>query len=125
MVGQLLGLSAVLSCGFAIGIRHMRYALFALLCVPVPAYAYQDITKVAVELGNIIGSETACGYITSPDAVSAYVAANVDPSEMAFASGLYLSAAGTAAQISGMTPSGKAAHCTAVKRSAIHFKLVK
>lgn len=103
----------------------MRYVLFALLCVPVPAYAYQDTMKVAVELGGMIGSEAACGFVTSGNAIAAYVVDNINPTETQFPSLLQMFTASTLRQLADMPASGKAAHCTAVKRSAIHFKLVK
>lgn len=103
----------------------MRYVLFALLCAPAPAYAYQDTMKVAVELGGMIGSEAACGFVTSGDAIAGYVAENINPTETQFPNLLQMFIASTLMQLSKMPASGKSAHCTAVKRSAVHFKLVK
>ncbi|MFA9231849.1 MAG: hypothetical protein ACEQSU_14060 [Microgenomates group bacterium] len=103
----------------------MRLAIAILIASAIPAYAYQDITKAAVELGSVLGSETACAFKVNDAAVAAYIKTNVDPAEMHFANSLYMMSGGTAGQISLMTPSALAAHCMAIKASAGHYGLIE
>lgn len=100
----------------------MRHVL-ALALMAGPAFSYEEPTSVAVDLGGILGSELACGFTLNPDAVAAYVGAQIDPANVGFANALYLMSNGTKVQIDGMSASERAAHCQAVRARAENLAL--
>ena len=105
--------------------------LVSLLAVAgLPAFA-QDIDQQmksmgnAVSLGTVLASEEPCGLTLDPTGIEAWIAANVDKSDLSFASTLSLMTMGQGGQITAMTASAKIAHCATVKMTAGSMGLVK
>lgn len=90
-----------------------------------PALAQKSSTTVARELGSLLASEAYCGLAYDQAAVAAYIDAQVDPSEMGFASTLEIMISGAEYDLDGKSPSAKTAHCSAVTRSARHYGFIE
>lgn len=105
--------------------------VLAIICflpaaLPMSATA-EDLPSwmIAGELGQIIGSESACGLTYDQAAIKAFVVEKVDPSDMSFTSTLNMLTDAAARAFKDMTPSAKMAHCTAIEQSARHYGFVK
>ncbi len=108
----------------------MKRFLALALAVTAPAYA-QDLPaemrsmQTAQQLGNILSSEELCALTLDPQKIEAWIAANVEPGDMAFASNLQMMIAGAGFTLSQMTASATTAHCAAVRQSAAHANLLR
>lgn len=102
----------------------MRLALAACLLAS-PALAYEDGFKVAMSLGNVIGSAEGCGLKISDAGVSAYINATVDPADISFPASLQSIVLIQKDYIADVSGAALAAHCEAVKRTASHYGLIE
>ena len=96
----------------------------------LPAFAQDFDQKMksmsnAVNLGTVLASEQPCGLTLDPAGIEAWIAKNVDKSDLSFASNLSMMSMGQDAQIAAMTPSAKIAHCATVKMTAGSMGLLK
>lgn len=98
-------------------------AAVLLLTLSVDARA-QDSTRVALDLGVLIGSETACELIFDQEAIASFIEAKVPESDMEFMSTMNASTRLTEREMSNFTPSQKTAHCTQVRRAAKAYSFV-
>lgn len=101
-----------------------RYALIPLL-IATPAVAQMQSLKLATDIGTVIGSEEYCGLKFDQQAISEYVTEHADKTDLGFASTLTMMVQGTEYNISTLSPSGKTAHCAAVKVAATSFGFLK
>lgn len=104
----------------------MKYLILS-CAVLFPAASFgQDIESMqkASDLGNLLASEAYCGFAFDQAAISAWIDANTDPSDMGFAGMLNTMTAGAAYEFEGHTESQKSAHCHSVERSAKHFGFI-
>lgn len=108
----------------------MKRLIVVLAFMSFPAFA-QDFAQQmksmgnATGLGTVLASEEPCGLILDPVVIEAWIAANVDKSDLSFASTLNLMTMTYAAQVTGMTASAKIAHCATVKMTAGSLGLIK
>ncbi len=105
--------------------RNTRLVAILAILAAGPALAQRDSTTVAIELGTMLGSEAYCGLSYRPEAVEDFIGQHVSPSDMGFASTLEMMTSGTEYDLDGKSPSAKAAHCSAVTRSARHYGFIE
>lgn len=101
--------------------------LVVLLCLaaaPVYADQFQSMQN-ATNLGSILASEGPCGLTLDPAGIEAWIANNVAPDDMQFASTLGTMTMGQEVMISEMTASAKIAHCASVRQTATTLGLIK
>lgn len=75
-------------------------------------------TETAEQLGNLLGSETACGLTFDKDAVRAYIEKNVPASDLDFTRNLNTDVRLAEYRAKKMGSTQQAAHCFQVKRNA-------
>ncbi len=80
--------------------------------------------QVASNLGTLLAAEEFCGLVFDHDAIDAYVDANVDHSDMGFASMLSMMVDGSAFGQTDMSESAKRAHCRSVEATARHHGFI-
>ncbi len=108
----------------------MTRLLVFLLLVPNPTFA-EDLQKRmesmgrAQELGTVLGSENLCDLTLDQAGIEAWIAANVAPDDLSFASNLQTMTMGQEFQQNNMSASSKTAHCAAVRQSARTMGLIK
>lgn len=108
----------------------MRWLLLFFLLVPSLVFG-EDIEKQmesmsrAQELGTVLGSEIFCDLTLDQAGIEAWIAANVAPDDLSFASSLQMMTAGQEFQQKDMSASSKTAHCAAVRQSARTMGLIK
>ncbi|NBE05956.1 signal recognition particle [Paragemmobacter ruber] len=85
-----------------------------------PAAAMDDLQAImlANSLGSMIASETLCGLSYDQAAISRYIATNVPPERMDFASQLQVQTMGIELQLQNLSASARTAHCAAITQSA-------
>jgi hypothetical protein len=74
--------------------------------------------QVAMNLGDVIGSEEFCGLSYKQEAIEAFIAKKVDASDMNFASTLEMAVQSQKMENNDMSASQKTAHCAQTKRVA-------
>lgn len=98
----------------------MRFALAAFVCAAslcsLPAAA--DSTLTAMNLGNVLASENACGLSYDQSAIAAFIEKNVEADDMGFPSTLQLMTVGAEVGLKDMSQSEVTAHCTQIRRLA-------
>lgn len=85
----------------------------------------QSSTRIALALGELLGSEQACGLAFDQPAIEAFIAKNAPADDLRFASTMNTSASVTPDQIEGMTQSQRTAHCAQIRRVAKAYGFVK
>ena len=108
----------------------MTRLLVLLLLAPNPTFAEDLQEKMesmarAQELGTVLGSEDLCDLTLDQAGIEAWIAANVAPDDLSFASSLQTMTMGQAFQQDNMSTSSKTAHCAAVRQSARTMGLIK
>jgi hypothetical protein len=97
----------------------MRLLSVILLMLATPAAAQNlESMQKATNLGTIIASESACGLTLNQAGIQAWIAANVSPDDLDFASTLSMMTLGSEMQINDMSTSAKTAHCATVVMTA-------
>lgn len=84
----------------------------------VSAWSDLDRMTMATALGDMLGSEQACGFEYDQSAIEAYVDKHVPADDMNFSSMLSMMTDGAKFQIDDMTSSQKTAHCRQIGRVA-------
>lgn len=102
----------------------MKRIALAVLLSASPAVAQMETTKLALDLGTVLGSEAFCDLSYKQDRIETFIAENAPASEMGFASTLSMMVQGTAMQNQSMSPSAKTAHCAAISQTARHFGFI-
>lgn len=108
----------------------MKLLYAILICAAFPVAA-QDVDQQmksmqnAVSLGTVLASEGPCALALDQAGIEAWITANVDKSDLSFASTLSMMTAGQDMQITQMTPSAKIAHCATVKMTAGSMGMIK
>lgn len=74
--------------------------------------------QVAMNLGDVIGSEEFCGLAYKQAAIEAFIAKKVDAADMNFAGTLEMAVQAQEMQNNEMSASQKTAHCAQIKRVA-------
>lgn len=97
----------------------------AVSCASLASAEKLSYTDVAHQLGNVIASEEPCELSYNQDAIARFIEENVSDSEMGFASMLSLMTNGASVSIGQLTPSGKTAHCTQIRRVAKKYGFVE
>ena len=94
-------------------------AAIVMACTGI-ASAWSDLDRmtVATALGDMLGSEQACGFSYNQSAIEAYVDKKVPADDMSFSSMLSMMTDGAKFQLDDMTPSQKTAHCRQIGRVA-------
>jgi hypothetical protein len=95
-----------------------------LVVISVEATARGDSMQIALELGNVLASESECGLSYNQQAIEAFIEKKVDAGDMGFTSTLQMMTSGSKVQIESMTPSQKAAHCAQIRRVAKKYRFV-
>lgn len=98
----------------------MRYFAFLIVLIGSGSHAqpYKDPTALAVELGSILGSESACDLDFDNEAIKAYLKDNANPDDLSLPNALSMMTDGTRIQLEAKTPAQLAAHCQLVRQSA-------
>jgi hypothetical protein len=108
----------------------MSRLVFFLLLAPSFSFAEDFETKMesmgrAQELGTVLGSERLCGLPLDQAGIEAWIASNVAPDDLSFASNLQAMTMGQEFQQNNMSTSSKIAHCAAVRQSAKAMGLIQ
>lgn len=82
-------------------------------------------TRIALTLGELLGSEQACGLSFDQAAIEAYIDRNAPADDLAFASTMNVAASVMPDEIEGMTRSQRTAHCAQMRRLAKAYGFVK
>lgn len=98
-------------------------ACAALLAAPAAAFNSPNF-QIAMDLGGLLASESLCGLSYNHDAIDAYIDANVDHTDMGFASDLASAVSMNGFQLGDMTESARRAHCRAVTGTARHHGFI-
>ncbi len=91
--------------------------IVALLALPAGAQS-ANTQRMAMELGTIIGSETACDLAISREGLTAYIEGNVAAEDTEFLSTMNLFAETGPSEIEAMTETQRFAHCLQASRNA-------
>lgn len=104
-----------------------RALLVAGIVAAGPAVAMTDIEAIllANSLASVLASEQACGLSYDQTAIAAFIAKEVPPERMDFASTLQTQTMGQEMMMADMSASAKAAHCAAIAQTAAHFGFTK
>ena len=97
--------------------RYFMIPLAVFAATSAHAFNAQNV-QVARDLGALLASETFCDLGFDHDAIDAYVDANVDHSDMGFASSLTSYIAISEFSHGDMSESAKRAHCRAIAATA-------
>jgi hypothetical protein len=92
----------------------------AVSLIPTSAQGWSDLDRMqaATALGDLLGSETACGLTYDHEAINRYIDENIPADDMQFTSFLQMSATGTEYQMNDLSESRKTAHCRQIERVA-------
>lgn len=99
----------------------MKQSLILAFCLALApaAHAFNvENARIASDLGTLLGSESLCELSFDHDAIDAYIDANVDHSDMGFASSLTGQIALAEFTQSDMSDSARRAHCRAIAATA-------
>lgn len=104
-----------------------KLALIATMIFASPALALDDMEAMQLSnaVGSVLGSEEFCGLAYDQDAIAAYIASNVPPERMDFASLLQTNIMGQKYMQDQMSKSEKTAHCASISQTAKHFGFLK
>ena len=80
--------------------------------------------QVANDLGSVLASETACELKFNQAAIAAYIDANVEATDMGFASNLSTMTSGHEYRLRDMSTSAKTAHCAQISRVAKSYGFI-
>lgn len=83
-----------------------------------------DSMNAAMSLGSVLAAESFCGLSYDQAAISAWIDANTNPSDMGFASSLSLMTDGAAYELQSMSESSRTAHCRSIERTARHYGFI-
>ncbi|WP_223479260.1 signal recognition particle [Oricola indica] len=99
--------------------RLLLAVVFALGSISA-AQAWDDLERMqtATELGDLLASETVCGFAYNSDAISTYIDENVPADDMGFNPMLDMMMGGRTEMMKSMTDSQKVAHCRQTERVA-------
>jgi hypothetical protein len=100
-------------------------ALLACLASAPAIGAAIDSMNLANELGSVLASEKLCGLTYDQDAISAFIESKVSAKDMSFANTLMMMTRGNEVQLEDLSPAGKVAHCTQIRRVAKSYGFVK
>ncbi len=105
----------------------MRHLIFAATLLTTTSAVAQNLDGMmrANELATILASETLCGLTLDQPGIEAWIAANVAPDDLSFASQLQSMTMGQEFQMKNMTASAKTAHCAAIRHTAGTMGLIK
>lgn len=81
--------------------------------------------RLASDLGDVLGSEEACGLSFDPAAIEAFIDEHVRADDMSFTGSLNSHSRGAARDVEQMTESGRTAHCRQIRRVAITFGFIE
>lgn len=103
-----------------------RTTLLAALLAAAPASAQNlDGMMRANELATVIGSESLCDLTLDQAGIEAWIAKNVAPDDLSFASQLQTMTMGQEFNQKNMSASAKIAHCAAIRQTAGAMDLIK
>lgn len=95
------------------------HALALVLSLASPlAVARENSMTLAMNLGDVLASESYCSLSYDQSAILAFIARNVEASDMGFTSTLSMMTMGKTAELSDMSASSKVAHCAQIARVA-------
>ena len=97
----------------------------AAICATTATAQNLDGMMRANELATVIGSEALCDLTLDPAGIEAWIAANVAPDDLSFASQLQTMTMGQEFNQRNMTASAKIAHCAAVRQTAGTMGLIQ
>jgi hypothetical protein len=97
----------------------------AVAVVGITSVYGEDSTRVALNLGSVLGSEKACGLAYDREAINRFIAEHVSATDMSFPSSLNVLTEGTKNQIESMSESSLTAHCTQIRRIAKQYGFTK
>ena len=80
-----------------------------------------ETMRLAHELGEVLGSEEACGFSFDQAAIASFVEERVPPDAMGFTSSLSAATRSTERQLPSFSASATTAHCTQVRRVAVSY----
>jgi len=98
--------------------------LIASLATPVGAQSLESM-RIAQELGDVIGSEDACGLEYDQVAIEQFIDDRVRDDDMGFTSSLNLFTEGARYQFMEMSESSRTAHCRQIRRVARSFGFIQ
>src|SRR5687767_12187813 len=93
------------------------------LCMTVTVVA-ADSLGTAINLGNLLASDSVCNLSFSEEAVSDFIVKNVPADDMEFAGYLQLYTDTGRRKLERMDELSRAAHCTQARRVAEHYGLL-
>ncbi len=89
------------------------------------AGAAEDPTRIALSLGELLGSEEACGLAFDQPAIEAFIDKNAPADDMTFTTTMNIFARPMPDEIAKMSVSQRTAHCAQMRRVAKAFGFVK
>jgi len=105
------------------GKRGLILAL-AIMALALPASGQLRSTEVALNLGNVLGSEKGCDLKFNQKAIEDYIDKNVQANDMGFTSMLNMMTKVMASDLRRMGDSQKTAHCAQIRRVARANKFI-
>ena len=103
-----------------------RTSLLVALLAAAPASAQNlDGMMRANELATVIGSEALCDLTLDQAGIEEWIAKNVAPDDLSFASQLQTMTMGQEFNQKNMSASAKIAHCAAIRQTAGAMGLIK
>ncbi len=107
--------------------KRRLLTIAVLSALTAPAIAANDLQsmQMATQLGNLLASEAFCELTFNQEAIAAFVEKKVPADDMQFPSMLSLMTSGAKVQLDQMSPSGKTAQCTQVRRVAKSYGFTK
>ncbi len=88
-------------------------------------HAQQDSTRVAIELGDVLGSEEFCGLQYNQDAIKRFIDSYVSKNDMGFTGNLGTMTRSSQRQNENMSGSAKTAHCAQIERVARAYGFIQ
>lgn len=104
-------------------LHALGIAVLMLTAAPSASLATDSI-QLAQELGDVIGSEEACGLTFDQAAIERFIDEKVREDDMSFTSSLNLFVRGAGRSIAQMSESARTAHCRQVSRVAARYGFI-
>ena len=81
--------------------------------------------QIATDLGEVLGSENACGLSYDQAAIRAFIDQHVQPDDISFPSDLSVMTSAARRELREMTTSQKIAHCAQISRVARSYHFIR
>jgi hypothetical protein len=108
-------------------IRRIAFAAVTVLALAASGDAArgQGSMRLAIDLGDVLGSETICGLTYDQAGIAAFIEKSVPANDMSFTSNLRMMTDAAQSENAELSGSAKTAHCAQITRVARSYGFIK